>query len=78
MVSSLLDGRRDVTCEAESVRLASPRPQPAGERQGLAGVAPGLVDPPGRKNRSTTPFCSEEAGYISGATLDANGGLHIG
>ena len=29
--------------------LAGPSPQPAGERQGLAGVAGGLVDPPGRE-----------------------------
>ena len=31
--------RRDVTGEAEGVGLASPSPQPAGERQGLSGVA---------------------------------------
>ena len=29
--------------------LASPSPQPAGERQCLSGVAGGLVDPPGRE-----------------------------
>src|SRR6266850_5563608 len=29
--------------------LASPSPQPAGERQGLSGVAGGLVDPPDRE-----------------------------
>ena len=42
-------GRRDVTGEAEGVGLACPRPQPAGERQCLSGVAGGLVDPPGRE-----------------------------
>ena len=41
--------RRDVTGEAEGVGLACPSPQPAGERQGLSGVAGGLVDPPGRE-----------------------------
>ena len=41
--------RRDVTGEAEGVGLASPSPQPASERQCLSGVAPGLVDPPGRE-----------------------------
>ena len=29
--------------------LACPSPQPAGERQGLPGVAGGIVDPPGRE-----------------------------
>ena len=29
--------------------LAAPSAQPAGERQGLSGVAGGLVDPPGRE-----------------------------
>ena len=42
-------GRRDITDEAKGVGLASPRPQPAGERQCLSGVAGGLVDPPGRE-----------------------------
>src|SRR5262249_13884513 len=42
-------GRRDVTDEAEGVGLASTSPQPAGERQGLLGVAPGLVNPPGQE-----------------------------
>jgi len=42
--------RRDVTGEAEGVGLASPSPQPAGERQSLSGVAGGLVDPPGRES----------------------------
>ena len=42
-------GRRDVTGEAEGVGLASPRPQPAGERECLSGVAGGLVNPPGRE-----------------------------
>src|SRR4030095_199443 len=46
-------GRRDITSEAEGVGLASPSPQPAGERQGLSGVAGGLVDPPGREVRSS-------------------------
>src|SRR4030095_11319896 len=41
--------RRDITGEAEGVGLASPRPQPAGGRQRLSGVAGGLVDPPGRE-----------------------------
>src|SRR5260370_20508621 len=41
--------RCDVTAEAEGVGLASPSPQPAGERQCLSGVAGGLVDPPGRE-----------------------------
>jgi hypothetical protein len=38
--------RRDGTGEAEGVGLASPSPQPAGERQGLSGVAGGRVDLP--------------------------------
>ena len=41
--------RRDVTGEAEGVGFASPSPQPAGEGQGLSGVAGGLVDPLGRE-----------------------------
>jgi hypothetical protein len=41
--------RGDVTGEAEGMGLASPRSQPAGEPQGLSGVAGGLVDPPGRE-----------------------------
>src|SRR5262249_26560352 len=41
--------QRDVTGEAEGVRLGPSSPYPAGERQGLAGVAGGLVDPPGRE-----------------------------
>ena len=39
-------GRRDVTGEVEGVGLGPPSPQPAAERQGLVGVASGLVDPP--------------------------------
>src|SRR3989442_13943252 len=42
-------GRCDVTGKVKSVGLASPSPQPAGERQGLSGVAGGLIDPPGRE-----------------------------
>src|SRR5262249_62348281 len=42
-------GRCDVTGEAQGVGLASPSPQPAAERQGLSGVAPGLVNPPGQE-----------------------------
>jgi hypothetical protein len=41
--------RRDVTGEAEHVGLACPSSQPAGECQGLSGMASGLVDPPDRE-----------------------------
>ena len=47
--------RGDVTGEAEGVDLASPGPQPAGERQSRSGVVGGLVDPPGPEARSTPP-----------------------
>jgi hypothetical protein len=41
--------RGDGTGEAEGMGLGAPSPQPPGERQGLAGVAGGLIDPPGRE-----------------------------
>src|SRR5262249_44543426 len=41
--------RRAGTGEAEGVGLACPRPQAAGERQCLSGVAGGLIDPPSRE-----------------------------
>ena len=51
VAGSVLGGacQRDVTGEAKGVGLAAPRPQPAGERQCLSGVAGGLVDLPGRE-----------------------------
>jgi hypothetical protein len=43
---SILDAacRGDVTGEVEGVSLASPGPQPPGERQGLSGVVGRLLD----------------------------------
>src|SRR5213593_4393937 len=38
---------RDLTQKAEGMRLASPRPQPACERQRLVDAADRLIDPPG-------------------------------
>jgi hypothetical protein len=38
-------GRRDIAGEEERVGLATPGPQPAAERQGLAAVAERLPDP---------------------------------
>ena len=39
--------RGNVTDETKGDGLASPSPEPAGERQSRSGVAGGLVDPPG-------------------------------
>src|SRR5262249_6779232 len=42
-------GRGDLTGEAEGVSLCPTSREPAAERQGLSGVAPGLVELPGRE-----------------------------
>ncbi len=63
-------GRRDVTGEAEGVGLAGPSPQPAGERQGLSGVAGGLVDPPGREGGHPRAQKNERRPGVNRATAE--------
>ncbi len=70
-------GRRDVTGEAEGSGLAGPRPQPAAERQGLSGVAPGLVDPPSREGADPRAQQDERRPGVIRATAELlNGARH--
>src|SRR4029450_5772478 len=62
--------RRDVTCEAQGLGLAAPRPQPPGERQGLSGVAGGLVNPPGREVGHPRALKNERRPGVSLATAE--------